>query len=165
MKRVLLSLLILSVGSTVVYAKRMPPAVIQDTAIVNELYFGKGVLNNEDELVDINGDDLSFSREKKEIYCWVAELTDQDNLEATAKIIEQFTLPAKGAFASNNPDAKISASKDGKIWTINTTEQMTDSRQLGTCWSLDENDPIGQYLLNIEINGEKQPEIKFNVVK
>lgn len=79
---------------------------------------------------------------------------------------EIFHAPAKMKFTINNIEgAKVVSSSDKKVHTITYTRPTIENgKYMMNCWLLDNQDPIGKYVLTVKI-GEKELEKQVFYVK
>ena len=115
----------------------------------------------QDPSPDLNKKELSRSN-KNEQNCWVATGTFAE--QETVK--EIFHAPAKMKFTINNIEgAKVVSSSDKKVHTITYTRPTIENgKYMMNCWLLDNQDPIGKYVLTVKI-GEKELEKQVFYVK
>lgn len=132
------------------------------SSLVKGVLFGKSV--GEKGKFEIDSKQTTFSRSKGDSYCWLAVLKDGQGGKAL-KVTETFQLPARGEFTSD-AERKIESSDDGKTWTI-TMMQNTDKKNplVGGCWTASANDPLGDYRLTVDIDGEFQHMFKFSMAQ
>ena len=115
----------------------------------------------QDPSPDLNKKELSRSNKNEQIY-WVATGTFAE--QETVK--EIFHAPAKMKFTINNIEgAKVVSSSDKKVHTITYTRPTIENgKYMMNCWLLDNQDPIGKYVLTVKI-GEKELEKQVFYVK
>lgn len=115
----------------------------------------------QDTSPDLNKKELSRSNKNEQI-CWVATGTFAE--QETVK--EIFHAPAKMKFTINNIEgAKVVSSSDKKVHTITYTRPTIENgKYMMNCWLLDNQDPIGKYVLTVKI-GEKELEKQVFYVK
>ena len=115
----------------------------------------------QDPSPDLNKKELSRSNKNEQI-CWVATGTFAE--QETVK--EIFHAPAKMKFTINNIEgAKVVSSSDKKVHTITYTRPTIENgKYMMNCWLLDNQDPIGKYVLTVKI-GEKELEKQVFYVK
>ena len=115
----------------------------------------------QDPSPDLNKKELSRSHKNEQI-CWVATGTFAE--QETVK--EIFHAPAKMKFTINNIEgAKVVSSSDKKVHTIiYTRPTIENGKYMMNCWLLDNQDPIGKYVLTVKI-GEKELEKQVFYVK
>lgn len=132
------------------------------SSLVKGVLFGKFVGQN--DKFEIDHKQTSFSRSKGDNYCWLAVLKDGQSGK-TLKVTETFELPAQGSFTSD-AEHKIESSDDGKTWTVTMMQDTgKDTPVVTNCWVATADDPLGDYRLTVDIDGEFQHTFKFSMVQ
>lgn len=145
--------------SSLLYAKPLPPKPIP-----LDFTFSKISENEDQDNIQVDIKAKTYSRSKHETYCWSA--TMPGNIPGYKHNIEErFFLPAKGIFTAKEENFNITSSTDQKNWTIKQTMSTVEDNQLLSCWTLDANDPLGDYKMEVFINGHKQKPVNFKVVE
>lgn len=102
---------------------------------------------------------LSLSNKNHQL-CWTALNVPS---ELTNKVTEIFVAPEKANFVDSS--SSIAVSKDGKKHTITVNIPRQSKDFLERCWRFNKNDPLGKYILEVQINDIKFPAQSFELVK
>ncbi|QGM80370.1 hypothetical protein [Otariodibacter oris] len=92
--------------------------------------------------------------------CWVAFNMPFQPLNQVKEI---FNAPQKTTFIDG--PSKITTSEDGKTHTLEVSLPSNNGEFIERCWSFGENDPIGKYSVDVQVNDVTYPTQYFEVVK
>ncbi len=106
----------------------------------------------------ITGNQLSLSQEHK--LCWA---TVNMRFDTKVHVVEEFHTPEKMSFAA--PDTQVATSPDGKNHLLTTLLDSTNGEYVSRCWAFDNNDPIGKYKVDIQVNDYFFKGLEFEVIK
>lgn len=156
-----IALTFLACLSTFAFADKTPTAQTEKTARPeNMLYLSVYQKTPQNDLSkDLQKQKIS-RKAKNEQICWVAT----GKFGPKVKTVELFKSPAPTSFSS--PDAITKASQDKRHHTI---ERIISSFQKGelvvNCWTFNQQDPVGQYTLQVNIDDVYFPAVTFEVTK
>lgn len=141
------------------------PVEPEKKVIINNFRFFKPIFDENQNFIKLDETATRFSKKNKESYCWYASIDPSLPIGTTVKYTEVFQSPSKSLFATNNPNTKITSSEDENVWIIQSSVGIDENYAINSCWELTDEDPIGNYILNINVGGQTQPEVRFNVVE
>ena len=133
--------------------KPMPSKLVKGVSLL------KAVVKNGKPEYEAN--QTHFSRGKQDGYCWFAAFKDGYKGQPIM-VTETIQMPDKGVFTTEGADWKATSSADGKVWTIKGMREATKNGT-GNCWEISADDPLGDYTLAVDINGECQHTFAFTI--
>lgn len=151
-----LTALLLAAAALPLQAAELPKSTALD-AQQARIYFGT--------LKQLNGVSIlnpkeTFSRSKGDRFCWLAENLPNGMME----VREHHRTSQASQLV--HPQLKITSSPDQTEHTaVYPLAEFTPQTQRSQCWSLDKTDPLGRYILTVQIGENQFTPWQFEVVE
>ncbi|MDY4279493.1 MAG: pseudouridine synthase [[Pasteurella] mairii] len=86
-------------------------------------------------------------------------------LSAQNNVVEVMTGPERFTVIGDN-NSSVDADKSGKVYTIKQVAAPAINNEfIRRCWKFDKNDPLGEYKLDVDVNGVSFPTRTFTLIK